>query len=130
VILSSPYGLGDDTKKAEARSRTPARFSLSAPLSGSAEVPDELRQPARGARIACKPRSYRECRLWTPVEVLRGAQSDHTSGADGVGCSERVRMTEYHDRQTMERLHQHLARADRELEAAQHFFDPETRDED
>jgi hypothetical protein len=43
---------------------------------------------------------------------------------------ERVRMTEYHDRQTMERLHQHLARADRELEAAQHFFDPETRDED
>ncbi len=35
-----------------------------------------------------------------------------------------VRVTEYHDRQTMERLHQHLARADRELRDAQHFFDP------
>ncbi len=33
-------------------------------------------------------------------------------------------MTEHHDRQTMERLHQHLARADRELRDAQHFFDP------
>jgi hypothetical protein len=36
-------------------------------------------------------------------------------------------MTEqYHDRQTMERLHQHLARADRELRDAQHFFDPDS----
>jgi hypothetical protein len=32
-------------------------------------------------------------------------------------------MTEYHDRQTMERLHQHLARAERELRDAQHFLD-------
>jgi hypothetical protein len=39
---------------------------------------------------------------------------------------ERVRMTEYHDRQTMERLHQHLARADRELRDAQHFLAPES----
>jgi hypothetical protein len=28
----------------------------------------------------------------------------------------------YHDRQTMERLHQHLARADHELRDAQHFL--------
>ena len=35
-------------------------------------------------------------------------------------------MTEYHDRQTMERLHQHLARADRELRDAQHFLAPES----
>ena len=33
-------------------------------------------------------------------------------------------MTEFHDRQTIERLHQHLARADRELRDAQHFVDP------
>ena len=33
---------------------------------------------------------------------------------------------EYYDRQTMERLHQHLARADRELRDAQHFFDRES----
>jgi hypothetical protein len=39
-------------------------------------------------------------------------------------------MTEHHDRQTMERLHQHLARADRELRDAQHFFDPGSAEED
>jgi predicted urease superfamily metal-dependent hydrolase len=33
-------------------------------------------------------------------------------------------MTELHDRQSMERLHQHLARAGRELQDAQHFLDP------
>jgi cob(I)alamin adenosyltransferase len=33
-------------------------------------------------------------------------------------------MTELHDRQSMERLHQHLARAERELQDAQHFLDP------
>jgi hypothetical protein len=31
---------------------------------------------------------------------------------------------------TLERLREHLAHADSELEAAQHFLDPETRDED
>jgi hypothetical protein len=31
---------------------------------------------------------------------------------------------------TMERLREHLARADGELEAAQRFLDPGTRDED
>jgi hypothetical protein len=31
---------------------------------------------------------------------------------------------------TLERMREHLARADSELEAAQHFLDPETRDED
>ena len=31
---------------------------------------------------------------------------------------------------TLERLRGHLARADGELEAAQHFLDPGTRDED
>jgi hypothetical protein len=38
-------------------------------------------------------------------------------------------MTEFHDRQTMERLHQHLARADRELRDAQHFLDPHSDEE-
>ena len=33
-------------------------------------------------------------------------------------------MTEYHDRHTMERMREHLIRADGELEAAQHFLDP------
>jgi hypothetical protein len=33
-------------------------------------------------------------------------------------------MTEHHDRHTMERLQEHLVRADGELEAAQHFLDP------
>jgi hypothetical protein len=33
-------------------------------------------------------------------------------------------MTDFHDRKTMERRHQHLARADRELGAAQHFLHP------
>jgi hypothetical protein len=33
-------------------------------------------------------------------------------------------MTEYHDRHTMERMREHLVRADGELEAAQHFLDP------
>jgi hypothetical protein len=33
-------------------------------------------------------------------------------------------MTEYHDRRTMERMREHLFRADGELEAAQHFLDP------
>jgi len=31
---------------------------------------------------------------------------------------------------TLERLREHLARADSELEAAQHFVDPEAPDED
>ena len=31
---------------------------------------------------------------------------------------------------TLERLRRHLARADSELEAAQHFLDPGTRDDD
>jgi phage terminase large subunit-like protein len=35
----------------------------------------------------------------------------------------------YHDRQSMERLHQHLARADRELRDAQHFLDPDSAGE-
>lgn len=38
-------------------------------------------------------------------------------------------MTEYHDRQTMERMHQHLAHADRELQDAQHFLDPDSAEE-
>ncbi len=33
-------------------------------------------------------------------------------------------MTEYHDRHTMERMQEHLVRADGELQAAQHFLDP------
>ena len=35
-------------------------------------------------------------------------------------------MREFHDRQTMERLHQHLARADHELRDAQHFLAPDS----
>jgi hypothetical protein len=38
-------------------------------------------------------------------------------------------MREYYDRQTMERLHQHLARADLELRDAQHFLDPGSAEE-
>lgn len=33
-------------------------------------------------------------------------------------------MAEYHDRYTMERMREHLARADSELETVQHFLDP------
>ncbi len=33
-------------------------------------------------------------------------------------------MPEHHDKQTMERLREHLARADSELGTAQHFLDP------
>ena len=33
-------------------------------------------------------------------------------------------MSEHHDRQTMERLREHLARAELELRNAQHFLDP------
>ncbi len=33
-------------------------------------------------------------------------------------------MAEHHDRHTMERMREHLARADSELETAQHFLDP------
>ncbi len=33
-------------------------------------------------------------------------------------------MTEHHDKHTMERMREHLARADSELETAQHFLDP------
>ena len=33
-------------------------------------------------------------------------------------------MTEHHDRQTMERLREHLSRADNELRDAQHFLAP------
>jgi hypothetical protein len=33
-------------------------------------------------------------------------------------------MTEHHDRHTMERMREHLVRADGELEAAEHFLDP------
>jgi hypothetical protein len=35
----------------------------------------------------------------------------------------------YYDRQTMERLHQHLARADHELRDAQHFLAPDSAEE-
>jgi hypothetical protein len=38
-------------------------------------------------------------------------------------------MTEFHDRQTMERLHQYLARADHELRDAQHLLDPGSAEE-
>ena len=37
---------------------------------------------------------------------------------------------EHRHRMTLERMREHLARADSELEAAQHFLDPETPDED
>ncbi len=33
-------------------------------------------------------------------------------------------MTQHHDRNTMERMREHLARADSGLESAQHFLDP------
>src|ERR687894_2509534 len=42
---------------------------------------------------------------------------------------QRVRVTEYHDRQTMERLHQHLARADLELRDAQHLLNAGSAEE-
>ena len=38
-------------------------------------------------------------------------------------------MTEHHDRQSMERLRERLARADSELEAAQHFLAPHSAEE-
>jgi hypothetical protein len=38
-------------------------------------------------------------------------------------------VTEYHDRQTMERLRERLAHADSELEAAQHFLAPRSAEE-
>ena len=38
-------------------------------------------------------------------------------------------MTDYHDRQTMERLGGRLAYADSELEAAQHFLAPRSTEE-
>ena len=38
-------------------------------------------------------------------------------------------MTDYHDRQTMERLRELLAHADSELEAAQHFLAPHSAEE-
>ena len=44
-------------------------------------------------------------------------------GVRGVG------MREYYDRQSMERLHQHLARADLELQDAQHLLDPGSAEE-
>jgi hypothetical protein len=37
---------------------------------------------------------------------------------------------EHRHRMTLERLREHLARADSVLEAAQHFLNPEARDED
>jgi hypothetical protein len=37
---------------------------------------------------------------------------------------------EHRHKTTLERMREHLARADSELEAAQHFLDPETHDED
>jgi hypothetical protein len=37
---------------------------------------------------------------------------------------------EHRHRMTLERMREHLGRADSELEAAQHFLDPETGDED
>ncbi len=38
-------------------------------------------------------------------------------------------MAEHHDRQTMERLRNNLARADNELRDAQHFLDRESAEE-
>ena len=38
-------------------------------------------------------------------------------------------MSEFYDRQTMERLHQHLARADHELRDAQHLLHPGSAEE-
>ena len=38
-------------------------------------------------------------------------------------------MTDYHDRQTMERLGERLAHADSELESAQHFLAPRSTEE-
>ena len=38
-------------------------------------------------------------------------------------------MTDFHDRQTMERLGGRLAHADSELEAAQHFLAPRSTEE-
>jgi hypothetical protein len=40
------------------------------------------------------------------------------------------RYAEQRHRMTLERMRERLPRADSELEAAQHFLDPETRDED
>jgi hypothetical protein len=37
---------------------------------------------------------------------------------------------EHRHKATLERMREHLTRADSELEAAQHFLDPQTRDED
>jgi hypothetical protein len=37
---------------------------------------------------------------------------------------------EHRHKVTLERMREHLARADSELEAAQHFLDPQTLDED
>jgi hypothetical protein len=38
-------------------------------------------------------------------------------------------VAEHHDRRSMERLREHLARADSELKAAQHFLDPRPAEE-
>ena len=57
--------------------------------------------------------------------LLRRAQG----ACGGVESSEGRRVTDYHDRQTMERLRERLAHADSELEAAQHFLAPRSAEE-
>jgi hypothetical protein len=107
--------------------KDPGPIQFVSTLERRCRSPRRAAPAARGARIACSP-GPTEC-PYRSVEVLGGAQSARMSGADGVGCSERVRMKEHHDRQTMERLHQHLARAERELRDAQHFLDSDSAEE-
>jgi hypothetical protein len=60
----------------------------------------------------------------TAVKALRRAQR-----AVVAYDVRRLGMTQFYDRQTMERLHQHLARADLELRDAQHVLAPDSAEE-
>jgi hypothetical protein len=60
----------------------------------------------------------------TAVKALRRAQR-----AVVAYDVRRLGMTQFYDRRTMERLHQHLARADLELRDAQHVLAPHSDEE-
>jgi hypothetical protein len=61
--------------------------------------------------------------------MVEGTKRRSLGAAGGAGGSE-DRYVEHRHKITLERMREHLTRADSELEAAKHFLDPKTPDED
>jgi hypothetical protein len=131
----------EDAAARAAEYRVMLEFTAHAESTLRAELEEERRKREAAERERDELRRRLESRpepREAPVSLTPTEESPSGTGGgpqDALRASlvakdfRRIGMTQFYDRQTMERLHQHLARADLELRDTQHILAPDSAEE-